>query len=52
MKLTIACAVLAAAAWAVYATGRGRDAALVFAVVWTAMALAYAARTWRGQISN
>lgn len=49
MKTAIACAVLAIAAWLVYALSDGRDEALVFAVVWTAMAAAYAPRVWRSR---
>lgn len=42
----VACAALALAAWLVY-VGSSREEALVFALVWTAMAAAYSSRVFR-----
>ena len=49
MKTAAACAVLAVAAWVTYALYPGHEEALVFAIVWTAMAAAYGARLRLGR---
>ena len=52
MRTALACCLLALLSWAAVVIGARRDAALVFAVVWTVMAAAYAPRAWRNRGST